>query len=90
MPLLEVLRETTLFDATAIECVCEVVSRELVADFAGQKEALVHALQAELMPDPVVALLHSLIRQEVMEAIVEKLAGDLENDGPFKGVIRRD
>jgi hypothetical protein len=46
-------------------------------------------LQAERLSEPVVARLHGLIRQVVDEALVERLLGRLENDGQFKGSLKR-
>jgi hypothetical protein len=88
-PLLDLLRGTPLFDATAVNSVCEIVEKALGAAFAEQKAALVEGLRAEKMSGPVIARLHGLAREAVEEVLVEKLARRLENDGQFKGALKR-
>jgi hypothetical protein len=88
-PLLDLLRDTPLFGAPAVDSVCEIAGQALGAAFAEQKAALVESLKAEKMSGPVVARLHGLAREAVEEVLVEKLARRLENDGQFKGALKR-
>ena len=87
--LLDLLRDTPLFDAPAIACACEIADQVLGAAFAPFRDAFTQGLQAERMSEPVVARLHGLIRQVVDEALVERLLGRLKNDGQFKGALKR-
>jgi hypothetical protein len=88
-PLLDLLRETLLFGAPAVDCACEIAGEVLGAAFAPEREAFVRGLQAERMGEPVVARLHGMIHEVVDTALVEKLLGRLENDGLFKGALKR-
>ncbi len=88
-PLLDLLRDTLLFDTPAIACACEIADQVLGASFAPLRDAFTQGLQAERMSEPVVAQLHGRLRQVVDEVLVERLLGRLENDGPFKGALKR-
>src|SRR5262249_45692186 len=88
-PLLDLLRNTLLFDTPAIACACEIADQVLGASFAPHRHAFTEGLHAERMSEPIVAWLHGLIRQVVDEALVERLLGRLENDGQFKGTVKR-
>jgi hypothetical protein len=87
--LLDLLRDTPLFDAPAVACACEIADQVLGASFTSLRDAFTKGLQAERMGEPVIAQLHGLIRQVVDEALVERLLGRLENDGQFKGALKR-
>jgi hypothetical protein len=87
-PLLDLLRDTPLFDAPAVACTCEIADQALGPLFAPHRDAFTQGLQLERMSEPVVARLHGLIRQVVDEALVEKLLGRLKNDGQFQGTVK--
>jgi len=86
--LLDVLRVTPLFDASAAGRACEIAEQVLGASFAPLKCVFTEALQAERMSESIVSRIHGLVHQVVDEAFVERLLGRLRNDGPFKGALK--
>ncbi len=88
-PLLDLLRDTPLLDAVAVALACAIADRVLGDSFTPFRDAFTRGLQAERMSEPVVARLHGLTRQVVDDTLVERLLGRLENDGQFKGALKR-